>query len=281
MNCSVCGSEILDGANFCGSCGSAVKRERFCTKCGYKFMTEQAFCPQCGTPVEKEGAESGAAGKKAAKKNKKQTHTSGKFKSSIVAKALQEVPRNVISEEEAADIEKIINVHALGAAASGAATAWVPGAGAGIAAAGEIAFVWTMYVRISERLGIKLSKKKLKFLGSALLSNLAYAGGVFLAASAVSLIPGIGTVTSVILIAGAGYAMLTVAGIMYVNLMSSLIKEGVDVSAMSEEELNEKMKKVMDGQDVKKMMKEAQGEYVKARKAGTVSGNETVELEKE
>lgn len=120
-----------------------------------------------------------------------------------------------------------------------------------------------------------------EFLGSALLSNLAYAGGVFLAASAISLIPGIGTVTSVILIAGAGYAMLTVAGIMYVNLMSSLIKEGVDVSAMSDEELNERMKKVMDGQDVKKMMKEAQGEYVKARKAGTVSGNETVELEKE
>ena len=50
---------------------------------------------------------------------------------------------------------------------------------------------------------------------------------------------------------------------------------------MSDEELKERMRNVMEKQNVKKMMKEAQGEYVKARKEGTVSGEETVELEEE
>ena len=241
MNCSVCGNEILDGARFCVKCGAEVKKEIFCIHCGNKLMSEQMFCPQCGTPVEREGLNSETLGKKDAKKDKKQTGVSEKFKSGIVTKALKEVQGNVIDEQRAADIAKIISMHALGAATSGAATAWIPGAGASIAAVGQAAFIWTMYLRISECLEIKLSKQKLKFLGSAILSNLAISGGTLLAASAASLIPGIGSVTSVLLMAGAGYAMVTVAGIIYINLMSSLINEGADVSAMSDEEFKEIM----------------------------------------
>ncbi len=281
MKCSECGKEISEGAKFCGECGAAVKREVFCSNCGYQMKPEQKFCPQCGTMVEKGSTAHESSIKWPGKKDKSQADDKGKFKSNVVIKALQAVPGNVIDEQAAADIAKIINVHALGAAASGAATAWIPGAGASVATAGAIGFIWTMYVRVSERLGIKLSKKKLKFLGSAILSNLAASGGSLLAASAVSMIPGIGSVAAVVLVAGANYALLTVAGILYINLMSSLFTEGTDVSSMSDEELKERMRNVMEKQNVKKMMKEAQGEYVKARKEGTVSGEETVELEEE
>lgn len=273
MNCSMCGNEIPDGAKFCGICGSAVKREAFCSNCGYKFTSEQRFCPQCGSQTERMGL--------AVSKNEKQTGISGKFQSNVVVKALKEVPRNVINEQEAADIAKIISMHALGAAASGAATAWIPGAGASVAAVGQAAFVWTMYTRISQRLGINLSKKKLKFLGSAVLSNLVCTVGTLFAASAFSLIPGIGSVTAALIVASAGYAMVTAAGIVYVKLMSSLLNEGTDMSYMSDEELRERMREVMEGQNVRTMMKEAQSEYVRARKAGTVSGRETVDLEEE
>ncbi len=125
------------------------------------------------------------------------------------------MPGNAIDKQAAVDVAKIINIHALGAAASGAASGWVPGAGGSIATA------------------------------------------------------------------SAYYATVTVAGVTYINLMSSLSTEGIDVSAMSDEELKERMKNVMEEQNTKKMMKEAQGEYVKARKEGTVSGKETVELEEE
>ncbi len=53
------------------------------------------------------------------------------------------------------------------------------------------------------------------------------------------------------------------------------------MSYMSDEELRERMREVMEGQNVRTMMKEAQSEYVRARKAGTVSGRETVDLEEE
>lgn len=278
MKCSGCGNEIPEGAKFCPECGTAANSERFCSECGYQLMSDQKFCPQCGAPIQEDNS-FGMPGKGESRKNKNQAGDKDKFKSNVVIKALKAVPGNVVDEQTAADIAKIINIHALGSAASSAATAWVPGAGASIATAGAVAFIWTMYVRISERLGIKLSKKKLKFLGSAILSNLASAGGALLAASAISLIPGIGSVAAVVLAAGANYALVTVAGVLYINLMSSLHTEGTDVSAMSDEELKERMKKVMEEQNVKKMMKEAQGEYVKARKEGIVSGEESVELE--
>lgn len=281
MNCSMCGNEIPDGSKFCGICGAAVKREAFCSNCGYKFTSEQRFCPQCGTPTGKMDSVSGTSGKSAVQKDKKQTGIGGKFQPNVVVKALKEVPRNVINEQEAADIAKIISMHALGAAASGAATAWIPGAGASVAAVGEAAFVWTMYTRISQRLGISLSKKKLKFLGSAVLSNLVSIAGKLFAASAFSLIPGIGSVTAVLIVASTGYAMVTAAGIVYVKLISSLLNEGTDMLSMSDEELKERMREVMEGQNVRTMMKEAQSEYVRARKAGTVSGRETVDLEEE
>lgn len=249
MKCGVCGNKILNGAKFCSACGAAVKKE---------FD----------------------------KKSKPKINMSGKFKSDVVKKALQKVSGNVIEEQAAADIEEIINDHALGAATSAAATAWIPGVGAGIAlSVGVSAFIWTMYVRISGRLGIKLSKKKLKFFCSGMLSELTITVGSALlavpAASAVSLIPGIGSVAAVLLGAGINYAVVTIGGIVFINVISSLIGEGADISNMSDEELKARMEKVMDGQDVKKMMKEARGEYIKARKAGTVSGEETVELEKE
>ncbi|MCM1144712.1 MAG: zinc ribbon domain-containing protein [Blautia sp.] len=279
MKCSGCGNEIPEGAKFCAECGVAVKREQFCRDCGYQLMPEQKFCPQCGAQIQKENTFSKMSVRR--ENRKSQNGDKEKFKSNVVVKALKAVPGNVIDEQMALDIAKIVNIHALGSAASSAATAWMPGAGAGIATAGAIGFIWSMYVRISDRLGIKLSKKKLKFLGSAILSNLASAGGALLAASAISLIPGIGSVTAVVLTAGANYALVTVAGILYINLMSSLCTEGTDVSALSDEELKERMEKVMEGQNIKKMMKEAQGEYVKARKEGIVSGEETVELEEE
>ncbi len=246
-------------------------------KCGTILAPGQKFCPQCGTMVENPVSHDNAA----ETNEKKRRNVASKFKSNVVTKALKDVPRNVIGDQEAEDIAKIINMHALGAATSGAATAWIPGAGATVATAGQAAFIWTMYFRINECLGIKLSKKKLKFLSSAILSNIACMAGTYLAASAISLIPGVGSVAAVLLMAGAGYAMVTVAGIIYVNLISSLLDAGTNMMDMSDEELKERMEVIMNKQNVKGMMKEAQNEYIKARKAGTVSGEETVELEEE
>lgn len=280
MNCNECGSVVNESAKFCPECGARVKREMFCLKCGERLAEGQKFCSQCGTAVE--GIEAAmVSSKKSGKKEAQQANVKNKFKSNVVTRALQDIPGTIISEKEADDIAKIISLHALGAATTSAATAWIPGAGATVATAGQIAFVWTMYIRISEHVGIEWSKKKLKFLGSAILSNVASVAGSYLAATAVSFIPGIGSVTASILMAGAAYGLITIAGIIYLNLMSSLVSSGDDISNISDEELKKKMDEVIGDKDIKSMMKEAQAEYVKARKNGTVSGKETIDLENE
>lgn len=268
MICSTCGNEIQEGTKFCPNCGNAVAQEKKCVKCGAILAPEQKFCPQCGTKTDDQVSNDSAKAK-------------AKFKSNAVTKALKKMPKNVLSDQEAADINNIIETHALGAATSGAATGWIPGAGAIISSVGYTAFIWSMYVRICRRLDIKLAKNKLKLLGSVVVTDLTYSAGAVLAATAVSLIPGIGSVTSALLLAGAGYSMVGVAGAMFVKLVSSLRDTGTDMANMTDEELKERMKEIMSKQDVKGMMKEAQSEYVKARKAGTISGKETVDLEEE
>ncbi len=268
MICCTCGNEIQEEAKFCPNCGKAVVREKKCVKCGTILAPEQKFCPQCGTKTDNQVSNDNAV-------------TTAKFKSNAVSKALKKVPKNVLSAQESEDIENIIKLHALGAAASGAATGWIPGAGAAVASVGHAAFIWTMYVRISRRLDIKLSKKKLKFLGSAVVSNITCAVGTNLAASAISLIPGVGSATAAFLMGSVGYSMVVVAGTVFLKLISSLRDAGTDMTGMSDEELKERMEVIMSKQDVKGIMKEAQSEYVKARKAGTVSGKETVDLEEE
>jgi len=56
MTCTQCGSIILDGNQFCSSCGTKAQSqqirpsETFCGSCGYQ-VTGQHFCPKCGTQV--------------------------------------------------------------------------------------------------------------------------------------------------------------------------------------------------------------------------------------
>lgn len=55
MFCSKCGSEIEDGAIFCGNCGAPVEQtnnqEMHCSNCGSKIEEGTLFCRNCGTPV--------------------------------------------------------------------------------------------------------------------------------------------------------------------------------------------------------------------------------------
>lgn len=278
MICSTCGNEIQKGAKFCPNCGNAVAQEKKCVKCGAILAPEQKFCPQCGTKTDDQVSNDNA---KAKAKFKSNDNAKAKFKSNAVTKALKKIPKNVLSDQEVEDINNIIEMHALGAGASGVATGWIPVAGAAVASVGRTAFIWSMYVRICRRLDINLSKKKLKFLGSVVVSDLAYSVGAVLAATAVSLVPGIGSVTSALLNASISYSMVGVAGVMFVRLISSLRDTGTDMANMTDEELKERMKVIMSKQDVKGMMKEAQNEYAKARKEGKISGKETVDLEEE
>ena len=276
MVCLKCGNQCEEGQSFCARCGAPLNQkieDVFCVNCGSLIKAGQMFCPNCGTTVT-------GALKKRRFQPQEQQKKSSVFRSQLIENAIKDLKGGYITEEQAEKISGIVNAHSLGAAASGIAAA-IPGVGSAAAIAGGAGFIWSMYYRIGKVVGINLSKQTLKFIGSGIVSNLAANAGATLAASAISLIPGVGTVAATLMMAGVNYALTNVSGVIYINLMASSIKSGVNLENMSKEELKDAMEEVIKEHDVKKMMKESRDEYIKARKSGVISGNEKVELENE
>lgn len=205
----------------------------------------------------------------------------------LVIHALRELPkayREGIDASGAQEIEDILNVHAIGAAATGLATGWIPGAGGTAALMASVGFIWSMYYRINKRMHISVSKTIVKSLASAVLTNLAgtaltLVGGTVLA-TALSF-TGLGNVVSSLIMGAMEYAVVLVSGIIYLKLLVNLFKAGKDPSAMDAEELKAAVTKVIHEENVDQMLKDAKKDYTEAYKAGKVTGKETIDLEDE
>lgn len=202
----------------------------------------------------------------------------------VLAKELPKAYRQGIQEAGAEEIEEIINVHAIGAAASGLAAGWVPGAGGTAALMASVGFIWSMYYRINKKLGIPLSKTVVKSLGAAVLTNLVGSAMALLGGAAIATalsFTGIGNVFSSLIMGALDYAVVLVSGIIYMKILIGLFKAGKDVTKMSSAELKSAAENVIKEEDVNSMLKEARDTYKKAYKSGDITGKEKIDLEKE
>lgn len=198
---------------------------------------------------------------------------------------LRELPKayhEFIKETKAEEIEEIINFHAVGAAASGLAAGWIPGAGGTAALMASVGFIWSMYFRINKKIGIPLSKAVVKSLGSAVLTNLAgtamtLVGGTIVA-TALSF-TGLGNVASSLIMAALDYAVVMVSGVIYLKLLTKLFKAGKNLANISAEELKSEAEKVMHEENVNQMLKDSKKEYKDAYKSGKVTGKETIDID--
>lgn len=182
------------------------------------------------------------------------------------------------------EIENVVGVHALGAAAAGLGVAWLPGGGAVAATAAMAGFIWTMYFRINKVIGLKMSKTLVKTLASAILSNIAQAAlavvGTVVLSTALSF-TGIGNAMSSLMMAALNYAIVIVGGIIYLKLLVGLFSAGKNPSEMNESELKKAASNIMDKEDIGSMIKTARNDYKKAKKDGKVTGDEKIDLEDE
>lgn len=163
---------------------------------------------------------------------------------------------------DAENIAEIVIEHALIGAASGAAAAIVPGAGALIATGVAGSAVLAMYVRLSKELGITFGDGILKALASGLVADLSATVLANLGlAAAVSFIPGVGSASAGLLAAIANYGMVYLAAIIFINMLAALMGSGKDPSKMSESELKKAAKKASSNIDKKSILKEAKRQY--------------------
>ena len=162
-----------------------------------------------------------------------------------------------INEEENIDVSasklwdknynKIVQMHAFGSAAAGAASGWIPGAGS-IAALGISAgFIYGMYINLSKYLNIKWSKNGIKIVSSVILANIASSAAVYLGTSAaISFIPGIGSAGAIAITSGLNYAAVNLAAAIYGSMMGVLFNSKKNISDLSDVQLKELVKKEME-----------------------------------
>ena len=104
------------------------------------------------------------------------------------------------------EIANVVKTHSKLAVGS----AWIPVPGADVAAGAAV--IWGMYVRINNKLGIPFGENIMKSIGSGVATNLASYLAMTGVASAIKVIPGIGSLGGAILMSASLYAVTLAAG---------------------------------------------------------------------
>lgn len=181
---------------------------------------------------------------------------------------------------DADKIEEIIINHSLGAAASAVASGWIPGAGGLVASGIGLGFTVSMYYRLCKNSNIPLSKNKLKAIASVAIAEIAaYIAVIVAAETLLAFVPGIGNLGAAMIAGICNFAMVYIAGILFLKLMLLFAKRNSDIASLSEEELKNAMKHVADEEDFTNMFKEAKSAYKSAKKDSKYDKNDSSSMD--
>lgn len=137
-------------------------------------------------------------------------------------------------------------------------SALIPVPGADVAAGA--ANVWTMYSRISNKVGLNVKEHLLKSLGSGVITNLASYMAVAGIGSAIKTIPGLGTLAGTAMMTASLYAVTLASGYIYVKSLTILANRGdgnIDFS-----QIDSTVKEVIANKElIKNFIKAAKGDY--------------------
>jgi len=181
----------------------------------------------------------------------------------LLARVLKEANKEV--DRQFPDrVANIVKTHSTGAAAAAVASGWVPGVGAMAAATISAGFIWTMYGKINSECRIPFTENVMKSLASGVATNLvAYVAGGLVISTAFSFFPGLGSVGASVIIGATCYALTLVSGGIYIKLLTTMIKEGVDPMKVQEAELKRRAQQEADSMDVGAALKQAKSAYKK------------------
>ena len=150
------------------------------------------------------------------------------LKTSIKLVKLLDKGADTMLPQQIVDVVKLHSKLALG-------SAWIPVPGADVAAGA--ASIWSMYVRINNKIGLSVKDNALKTIASGVATNLASYAATAGVASALKFIPGIGTITGAVLMSATIYAMTLASGYVYLKALTYMAEKNgknLDMSGLSD-----------------------------------------------
>ena len=169
-------------------------------------------------------------------------------------------------EVNAEHLGEIVKQHAITGALAGAGAAVLPGAGAVIATGAAAASILTMYVRISNELGVTFEDGALRALVSGVVADLSATVITNVAlAAAISFLPGFGQAGASVLSMIGNFTLVYVAAYIFIKMLSGLLAADRDVSAMTAEELKNYADEIRSEINMKDIVKEAKQQYKESK----------------
>ena len=157
---------------------------------------------------------------------------------------------NAALPQELADVVKLHSKLAVG-------SAWIPIPGVDVAAGATN--IWSMYVRINNKLGISVKENVLKTIASGVAPNLASYATMSGVASALKFIPGIGTLGGAAILSASLYAITIASGFVYLKALCTLAKRNdgnIDIS-----QIGEAVKDALKDSSIASLIEDAKKEY--------------------
>lgn len=169
-------------------------------------------------------------------------------------------------------LSELVNNFAIASAIAGGAANLLPGAGGIIAAIGQTGLVWGLYVQINKALGISMKEETMKFIGSAIITNLVTnAGGILVGyamAAVLSFIPLVGQLGAAFINVALGYVVIYVSAILYFNLLTKVMKAKGTFILDESQETKDIINEVVHDADIKGMVKEGNKAFKRAKSNG-------------
>ena len=179
-------------------------------------------------------------------------------------KELEKVSKGSLSGTKIEIAGDVIHKFAIYSAVAAATACVIPGPGGLIAAVSQAGFIWGTYVKINEVLGISMKENVAKFIGSAVLTNIATGAVSYMTAYLITQIiqwlPGANLLT-IAFMAAMSYALIYVSSLLYLKILTEVMK----VKGSFDMDNSAATKEIIDGvcraTNIKKALDEAREQF--------------------
>lgn len=185
-------------------------------------------------------------------------------------KELQDASKGALTGTKIESISGIINKYAIYSAIAQMASLAV-GIGSVVALLTQTGLVWTTYVKINKELGVSMSENTMKFIGSAVLTNLIANAGIYLVVMVTAWLVGMIPVLNFAAIAVEvviAYVLIYASALIYLKLLTEVMRANGSYDLEESEDTEDLIKKIVKDTDVKGVVKEGRNAFKEAKDSG-------------